>query len=178
MSPCLVLGTDRIRDWAFYNKIGLDYISIAFKAARAANPHLKLILNDYDVEGTIPGYGSAKRDGFYRLVKQLLAEKVPIDVVGFESHFKAGAVPKDMAATMKMFTDLGVEVMITEVDIRIKNDGGVAEYKQQALDFGEVYGICMKNPRCTVSLNHSSEIYTSIDTASLLPLSRCFYRRS
>jgi len=42
---------------------------------------------------------------------------------GFESHFIAGSVPQDLAASMRQFTDLGLEVPLTELDVRVLVDG-------------------------------------------------------
>lgn len=76
--------------------------------------------------------------------------KVPIDVIGFECHFEVGKVPQDLANGMKLFTDLGLDVMVTEVDIRVKNNATAAVYQQQATDYGFVYQTCMMNPKCKV----------------------------
>jgi endo-1,4-beta-xylanase len=56
------------------------------------------------------------------LSKSLLAQGHPLDGIGFESHFVAGTTPKDLSASMKQFTDLGLDVAITELDIRAPVD--------------------------------------------------------
>jgi endo-1,4-beta-xylanase len=48
-----------------------------------------------------------------------LVSKQLIDGVGFQSHFIVGAVPQDLQANLQRFADLGVEVAITELDIRV-----------------------------------------------------------
>lgn len=55
-----------------------DYIDVAFKAARAADPtqKVKLFYNEYSAEGMTP-----KADKVYRLVKGLIDRKIPIDGV-------------------------------------------------------------------------------------------------
>jgi endo-1,4-beta-xylanase len=40
-------------------------------------------------------------------------------LLGFESHFVGGQTPQDIAASMKQFTDLGLEVPLTELDVRV-----------------------------------------------------------
>jgi len=54
------------------------------------------------------------------LVKELQARKIQIDGVGLESHFKVGSTPSVAAqvAAKKGFLDLGVDVAITELDVR------------------------------------------------------------
>jgi endo-1,4-beta-xylanase len=54
------------------------------------------------------------------LVKELQARKIQIDGVGLESHFKVGGTPSVAAqvTAKKGFLDLGVDVAITELDVR------------------------------------------------------------
>lgn len=140
-------------DWAGYRTLGIDYIAQAFRGARAANPKVKLILNEYQVEGSYLSNGNSnKRDGFHKLIKDLLAIGVPIDVIGLQNHFEVGKVPKDLVAGMKLFSDLNLDVMVTEVDIRVKNNATWKDYEQQANDYGFIYKTCMMNKRCTVRL--------------------------
>ena len=40
------------RSDVFYDTLGPEYISIALRAARSADPHAKLFINDYNIEGT------------------------------------------------------------------------------------------------------------------------------
>ena len=56
----------------------------------------------------------------YSLVQSLLAQGVPINGVGFESHFILGQVPSTMQANMQRFAALGVDVAVTELDDRIQ----------------------------------------------------------
>lgn len=41
-----------LRSDVFLDTLGPEYISIALRAARAADPHAKLFINDYNIEGT------------------------------------------------------------------------------------------------------------------------------
>ncbi len=43
---------------------------------------------------------------------------VPLDGVGLQSHFVLGRVPADLQYVMAKFAALGVEVAITELDVR------------------------------------------------------------
>jgi GH35 family endo-1,4-beta-xylanase len=55
------------------------------------------------------------------LVKALQAAKVPIDGIGMESHLIVGEVPAASAfiSNFEQFTALGIEVAVTELDIRM-----------------------------------------------------------
>ena len=65
--------------------MGPDYVAIALKAARAADPDAKLYINDYNVETDGP-----KMRALYDLVASLKRAGAPIDGVGLQSHFVAG----------------------------------------------------------------------------------------
>jgi len=62
-----------------------------------------------------------------QLARSLLDAGVPIDGVGFQCHFIGGSAPDDIAETMAMFTDMGLEVALTELDVRVPvNNRGLA----------------------------------------------------
>ena len=58
-----------------------DYIELAFKFAREADPDVELIINDYGLESR-----GAKRTGMYNLVKHMLEKGVPVDGIGLQMH--------------------------------------------------------------------------------------------
>ncbi|HTZ68281.1 MAG TPA: endo-1,4-beta-xylanase, partial [Roseiarcus sp.] len=72
------------RESIWYEAMGADYVAIALKAARAADPDAKLYINDYGVETAGP-----KMRALYDLVASLKRDGVPIDGVGLQSHFVA-----------------------------------------------------------------------------------------
>jgi endo-1,4-beta-xylanase len=135
-------GTRRVDLWQ--TTIGDEYIADAFKWARAADPAAKLYINDYDVEGINP-----KSDALYNLVKTLKSQGVPIDGVGIQAHYDASIpFPTDIAENMKRFADLGLDVAITELDVRIDTPSDAAELAQQADYYGQTVSACVALPRC------------------------------
>lgn len=46
---------------------------------------------------------------------------MPIDGVGAQSHLIVGQVPTDFKAALQRFTDLGVDVALTELDVRTRH---------------------------------------------------------
>jgi endo-1,4-beta-xylanase len=134
-------GTFRSDLW--YNQLGVSYIADAFKAAHAADPAAKLYLNDYNVEGA-----GAKSDGMYNLVKSLKQQGVPIDGVGFQAHLIVGQVPSTFKANLQRFADLGVDVAITELDVRMQTPSDASKLQQQASDFAAVVNDCLGVTRC------------------------------
>jgi endo-1,4-beta-xylanase len=122
---------------------GPAYIADALKTAHAADPNAKLYLNDFNIEGE-----NAKSNAMLALVQQLKSQGVPIDGIGFESHFILGQVPSDMQANMQRFVNAGVQVAVTELDDRIQLPASSANLQQQATDFGNVVKDCLNVTGC------------------------------
>ncbi|KAH8149693.1 uncharacterized protein LAJ45_06324 [Morchella importuna] len=131
------------RTSVFYNTLGEEFVSIAFKAARAADPAAKLYINDYNIDGT-----GAKSTAMYNLVQKLLAAGVPIDGIGVQAHLISGSVPSTLATNWASFASLGVDVAITELDIRMTTPSDATKLAQQATDYGTVVKACVSVPRC------------------------------
>ncbi|MBT2441239.1 endo-1,4-beta-xylanase [Streptomyces sp. ISL-36] len=134
-------GTLRQSLWA--KALGESYIADAFRAARAADPAAKLYLNDYSTDGI-----GAKSDGMYALVERLLAQGVPIDGVGFQAHLVLGQVPVTLEPNLRRFADLGVDVAITELDIRMQLPATEAKLDRQKADYASVLRACLAVTRC------------------------------
>ncbi|MGY1455600.1 endo-1,4-beta-xylanase [Streptomyces sp. SS8] len=131
------------RQSVFQQKIGDGYIAEAFKAARAADPDVKLYYNDYNIEGIGP-----KSDAVYEMVKSFKAQGIPIDGVGMQAHLITGQVPASLQRNIQRFADLGVDVAITELDIRMTLPRTAAKDAQQAADYGAVVEACLAVSRC------------------------------
>lgn len=133
----------------FYNTIGSEYISIAFMAAAAADPDTKLYYNDYNIE-----YAGAKSTAAQNLVKSLKARGIKIDGVGLQAHFIAGSTPSTSAQTtnMQAFIDLGVQVAVTELDVRIKLPVTDALLAQQSKDYVSTVDACLAVGRSCVGV--------------------------
>ncbi|MGC3002475.1 endo-1,4-beta-xylanase [Streptomyces sp. G35A] len=131
-------GSGARRSSPFQDKLGDGFIEEAFRTARAADPDARLCYNDYNTDGV-----NAKSDAVYAMVRDFTSRGVPIDCVGFQSHFNsASPVPSDYRANLQRFADLGVEVQITELDIE---GSGTA----QATHYGNVVRACLAVTRCT-----------------------------
>ncbi|KAI0322737.1 endo-1,4-beta-xylanase A precursor [Amylostereum chailletii] len=131
------------RSDVFYNTLNTTYVPIALQAARAADPNAKLYINDYNVEGT-----GAKATALLNLVKTLQSQGVPIDGVGLQGHFIVGEVPTTIQANMEAFTALGIEVAVTELDVRMTLPATAALYAQQKTDYENVIKACAAVEGC------------------------------
>ncbi|KAH7420272.1 glycoside hydrolase superfamily [Cadophora sp. MPI-SDFR-AT-0126] len=133
------------RESVFFRVIGQDYIRIAFEAAAAADPDVKLYYNDFGTE--FPGAKSKAARG---IVKSLKDAGVKIDGVGFQAHFIVGGTPSKAAqiANMNAFVTLGVEVAITELDIRMTLPSTDALVEQQKKDYEDTSAACVATTGC------------------------------
>ncbi|KDQ24406.1 glycoside hydrolase family 10 protein [Pleurotus ostreatus PC15] len=131
------------RTSVFYTTLGSSYIATAFHAARAADPDAKLYINDYNIDGL-----GAKSTAMTNLVAQLKADGVPVDGIGIQGHLIVGAVPNNLQANFEQFAALGVEIAITELDIRLTLPVTPEKLAQQKADYQKVIAACAAVPAC------------------------------
>ncbi|MFI6257709.1 non-reducing end alpha-L-arabinofuranosidase family hydrolase [Micromonospora zamorensis] len=114
---------------------GNDWIEVAFRTARAADPSVKLCYNDYNIENW--SYG--KTQGVYRMIQDFKSRGVPIDCVGLQTHFTGGSsLPSNFQTTLSSFAALGVDVALTEVDV---TNSSITQY-------AGLTQACLNVPRC------------------------------
>jgi len=129
----------------------ISWIEQAFRWAHEADPKARLFYNDYSAEDT-----GAKSNYVYNMVKQMLADGVPLHGVGLQMHLTNNVNypnPTALENNIKRLTDLGLEVMITEMDVRLPvNSSGAASASDLAIQaqlYGRVVAACIKFPLCT-----------------------------
>lgn len=107
------------RESKWYQIIGEDYLIKAFQYAHEADPEAELYYNDYSMENP------EKRDGAVRLVKLLQENDAPISAFGSQSHLSLNRFPdlEQVEKSITDFKDLGIDVMITELDINVLPSG-------------------------------------------------------
>ncbi len=136
-------STGELRESPWLTAIGPDYIALAFQFAHEADPEAKLYYNDYGAEGV-----GGKGDAVYELVKGLKEQGVPIHGVGWQGHLQGSSFIADFKANGERLAELGLEIAITELDVRIKvpaNDTGLA---QQAKIYSNITATCLALPNC------------------------------
>ena len=72
------------------------------------------------------------------LAASLKRDGVPIDGVGLQLHFVAASAPADLATVMADFAALGVDVAVTELDLRVHLPADRTSLLAQAADCGSV----------------------------------------
>ena len=109
------------------------------------NLAVQLYYNDYNIESP-----NAKSNATQALVAQLKAEGTQIDGVGLESHFIGGSTPSLAAQKTQMasYVALGVDVVVTELDVRIPVPPTAAMQAQQKLDYYNTVAACTQTKGC------------------------------
>jgi endo-1,4-beta-xylanase len=135
-----------LRDTLWARTIGPEYVEQAFRWAHEADPDARLFYNDYGGEGL-----GAKSDAIYAMVRDLVARGVPIHGVGLQMHVSVEAPPdpQAVAANMARLAELGLEVQVTEMDVRIQEPVTPEKLEAQAQVYADVLDVCLAAPNCT-----------------------------
>jgi endo-1,4-beta-xylanase len=127
---------------------GTKYIEQALRWARDADPNAKLFYNDYGAEEI-----NKKSDAIYKMAKDFKKRGVPLDGIGFQTHvtlkFDDPEKLSSYAKNLERFANLGLELHITELDIRL-SDPSEASLNAQAKLYGEITTLCVRQPACKV----------------------------
>jgi endo-1,4-beta-xylanase len=133
------------RESLFYNVLGEEYIKLAFSTAAEVDPSAKLYYNDYNLESP-----SKKTEGALRIVKMLKDAKIKIDGVGLQAHLVAESHPTldQHIDAIKGFANAGVEVALTELDVRLQTPANTTNLAQQKESYKNVVGACVQVKGC------------------------------
>jgi GH35 family endo-1,4-beta-xylanase len=111
--------TENLRDSKWLQSLGPEFLTLAFKYARDADPDAVLYYNDYNIES------GPKHASSMVLLKRLLDDGAPIDAVGIQGHWRSGRVPfEDIEQAITDYASLGLKVSITELDVTIRGESG------------------------------------------------------
>lgn len=134
-----------LRDTPWHRLIGDDYIDLAFQFAHEADPDALLFYNDYGAEGL-----NGKSNTIYKMVADMIERGIPIHGVGLQAHFELGGFNADqIAANIKRLGELGLQVQITEIDVRYAGEGTDETFQRQAGDYRRVLEACLDSEYCT-----------------------------
>lgn len=107
---------------------GEDVMLEWFKGARAADPNVKLFINDYAI---LSGGGgdTPHRDHYEKTIKFLIDKGAPLDGIGMQGHFGAALTgPEDLLKLLDRFAKFGKQIWITEYDVDIDDEAVAAQY--------------------------------------------------
>src|SRR5690349_7801260 len=117
---------------------GNDWIEVAFRTARAADPSVKLCYNDFNIENAT----SAKTQAVLAMVRDFKSRGVPIDCVGLQTHFTGGSsLPGNFQTTLSNFAAAGVDVALTEADVTNASTSQYQGLTQACLNVSRCLGI-------------------------------------
>lgn len=132
---------ESLRHNIWFAAMGENYIDIAFKAAKKANPSAKLYMNEYGLEAD-----GSRWDEFVSLVKRLQARGVPLNGIGFQAHVHEPGDEIDIAVLeshMQVLAGLGLKSRISEIDVYGDNP------QHQADQYAAALQACLDAPSCT-----------------------------
>lgn len=124
-----VLGDAEMAEWS--------------KRAREADPAVKLYINDYDtVEDG--GFNFAHQDGYYNIIRGILAHGGPLDGIGLQSHFSGNLTPPEtVLAILDRFAAFGKELEVTEFDVTTADEQVQADFTRDFMT------ACFSHPSIT-----------------------------
>lgn len=138
-----------LRKTLFLDAIGPDYIAMAFQWANEADPAAILVLNETYAEGL-----SLKSQAVYALAQGLLKNNTPLHAIGMQMHvtLNNAPTPDELLANMQRLADLGLQVHITEMDIRTQYSQDTAP--EISTSFTQIYrqtlAACLQVAACRV----------------------------
>ncbi len=137
-----------LRQTLWLQGIGPEYIDMAFQWAHTADPQTKLFYNDYGAEGS-----GQKSDAIYSMVSDMVQRDVPIHGVGLQMHIGIDSPPnsQDIVTNIARLGTLGLEVHITEMDVKIIDGSGSFNERliNQAVVYRDVFDVCLEQDACT-----------------------------
>jgi endo-1,4-beta-xylanase len=137
-------GNGNLASGIWRDRLGTDYVALAFQFARAADPGALLVYNDYSIENI-----NAKSNGLYNMVLSLQQNGIPIDGIGFQMHIDLYSIDyASFAHNLQRFADLGLALFVTEMDVRLQLPATDQELSAQASVYANIMGAVLNQPAC------------------------------
>ena len=169
------------RNSVWFRRLGIDYIDLAFRLARAADPTTPLCLSEYDIEYATPS-SQRRRQALLSLLRKLRDQKTPVDCLALQSHLDAHQALDhvELTAFLRSVVGLGYRLLITELDVNdaeipgteAERDAAVARHVAEYLDI--VFSVARPMSIATWGLSDRYTwlrlYYKRADGSSLRPL--------
>lgn len=109
-----------LRPNLWLQQLGPSYLEQSLRWARAADPQVPLVINDYGLEADSP-LAIRKRGQLLRLVQTLRDRDAPLQAIGFQAHLVANPqAPPNFTGFAEFLADLSrfdLDFYITELDV-------------------------------------------------------------
>jgi endo-1,4-beta-xylanase len=109
--------------------LGIEYIDLAFRLARASDPKTPLCLSEYGIEYATSA-SQRRRQALLALLQKLRDQNTPIDCLALQSHLDADQVfdHGELTGFLRSVVKLGYRLIITELDVNdVKINGTESE---------------------------------------------------
>jgi endo-1,4-beta-xylanase len=169
------------RNSIWFQQLGIDYVDLAFRLARAADSKTTLNLNEYGFEYATED-SHRRRQSILSLLEMLRNRNTPVDCLGLQSHLVCHRTlaRKELTQFLRAVVDLGYCLMITELDVNDveisgtvgERDAAVAEHLDEYLDI--VFSVARPRSCSTWGLSDRyswlQDRYRRVDGQPLRPL--------
>jgi len=141
-------------DSGWFKALGADYIELAFRTARAADPDVELYYNDYNLDN------QRKVQVTVNMIKDIndkyKAEgnkRNLIVGVGMQAHYGTSTGASNVRSSIEKFINIGIKVAISELDVEIRSVGSGSfgagknsrttdiEQRIQALTYAQLFNV-------------------------------------
>jgi GH35 family endo-1,4-beta-xylanase len=113
---------ENLRSSQWFQIVGPDFLTQAFKFAREADPGVALHYNDYNIES------GAKHQSSLLLLKRLISDGAPITTVGIQGHWSVTNLNaqkfEQIEQAIENYKALKLKIAITELDVTMTGAGG------------------------------------------------------
>ncbi len=131
------------RNSVWLRALGVDYIDLAFRLARAADPAVPLALSEYGIEYATAA-SQRRREALLGLLQTLRDRNTPVDCLALQSHLEGHQIldHRELTTFLRGVVKLGYRLMITEMDVNdfkihgseLERDLAVARHAAEYLD--------------------------------------------
>lgn len=118
----------------WYEALGADYIEIAFRKAREVDPNITLYYNEYHLNNR------NKAQAVFNMVRDINAKykaegntRNLIEGIGMQCHYDLSVNVRDVRWALQLFSSLGVEITISELDVKSNTDHIVGNFKDTVM---------------------------------------------
>lgn len=115
-----------LRDCIWLQKIGPEYIELAFRHAHEADPQAVLFYNDYGQE-----YSHVRRLASYHLADSLAKKGVPIHGIGLQMHTNINRSVNDLRYAVTAAAITKLKVHVSELDVAVNPDKKLTSFNDE-----------------------------------------------